>query len=312
MDSPIVTVTLNPSVDRSFSVDRAVPEVKLEARDDRRDPGGGGINVARAVTRLGGNVTAVWSRGGHTGMLLEELISKEGVRQAPIQIEDWTRENVIVRERSSGQQYRFGLPGPTFGRKDLTRHSEHLAELRADYLVYSGSLPLGVTPDWFAERISGAKAHSRVVVDTKGEALERALEVGVFLIKPNIDELEAIMRRKLDVDERVEDAARSIIERNGAEIVLVSLGRGGAVLVTKDTAAHVRAPNVRIRSKVGAGDSMLGGVVFALSRGWSHEDAARFGVAAGSAAVMNEGTELCRREDTERLYAAMQERAVRR
>ncbi len=305
MDATIVTVTLNPSIDRSFSVERAVPEIKLEAADDRRDPGGGGVNVARAVTRLGGSVTALWSRGGHTGTLLEELIEKEGVRQAPIPIGDWTRENVIVRERASGQQYRFGLPGPTFTREDLDRHAERLADVRADYLVLSGSLPLGVTPEWFAGQISRAPAGSRVVVDTKGEALERALEVGVFLIKPNIDELEAIMRRKLDVDERVEDAARSIIERRGAQMVLVSLGRGGAVLVTNDVALHVRAPHVRIRSKVGAGDSMLGGVVFALSRGWAPEDAARFGVAAGSAAVMNEGTELCRREDTERLYAAM-------
>ncbi len=305
MDATIVTVTLNPSIDRSFSVERAVPEIKLEAADDRRDPGGGGVNVARAVTRLGGSVTALWSRGGHTGTLLEELIEKEGVRQVPIPIGDWTRENVIVRERASGQQYRFGLPGPTFTREDLDRHAERLADVRADYLVLSGSLPFGVTPEWFAGQISRAPAGSRVVVDTKGEALERALEVGVFLIKPNIDELEAIMRRKLDVDERVEDAARSIIERRGAQMVLVSLGRGGAVLVTNDVALHVRAPHVRIRSKVGAGDSMLGGVVFALSRGWAPEDAARFGVAAGSAAVMNEGTELCRREDTERLYAAM-------
>lgn len=305
MDASIVTVTLNPSIDRSFSVERAVPEIKLEAADDRRDPGGGGVNVARAVTRLGGNVTAIWSRGGHTGTLLEELIEKEGVQQAPIPIGDWTRENVIVRERVSGQQYRFGLPGPSFTQEDLARHAERLADVRADYLVYSGSLPQGVTPEWFAERVSTAPAGSRVVVDTKGAALERALEVGVFLIKPNIDELRAITRLELDVDERVEDAARSIIERGGAQMVLVSLGRGGAMLVTKGDALHIRAPNVRIRSKVGAGDSMLGGVVSALSRGWAPEDAARFGVAAGSAAVMNEGTELCRREDTERLYAAM-------
>lgn len=305
MNASIVTVTLNPSVDWSFSVERVVAELKLEGEDEQRDPGGGGVNVARVVTRLGGSALALWSRGGHTGKLLEELIAREKVPQLPIEVTGSTRENVIVRERVSGQQYRFGLPGPELEPADLQKYAAATSGRPADYLVYSGSLPRGVSPKQFANLISSAPKGTRVVVDTKGEALKSALDVGVFLIKPNIDELEAIMRRKLDLDERVEDAARGIVERGGAEMVLVSLGRGGAVLVTKQVAAHLRAPTVRIRSKVGAGDSMLGGIVVALCRGDSPEDAARFGVAAGSAAVMNEGTGLCRREDVERLYAAL-------
>ena len=305
MNTTIVTVTLNPSIDKSFSVERVVPELKLDVQDERHHPGGGGVNVSRAVKRLGGNSVAIWSRGGYTGALLEELIAKEGVEQQPISVAEATRENVIARERTSGQQYRFGMPGPSFDAGDLARHAEQLGAVRADYLVYSGSLPRGVTPKWFAERVASAAPGTRVVVDTKGEALERALDVGVFLIKPNIDELEAIMKRKLDLEERVEDAARGIVERGGAKLVMVSLGRGGAVLVGEEITVHLRAPHVKIKSKVGAGDSMLGGMVLALSQGRSPEDAARFGVAAGSAAVMNEGTELCRSEDAERLYTAM-------
>lgn len=308
---PIVTVTLNPAVDRTFAVERVVPERKLAAHDERRFPGGGGVNVARVVHRLGGDERAYWSRGGATGDLLAELLDREGLAHEPVPVSGPTRENVIVREHVSDQQWRFGLPGPELSKDDLQRWREKLESLAPapGYLVLSGSLPRGVEAEWFGELARAGKARSRVVVDTKGAALSCALGVGVFMIKPNIDELAAIVGRELGMEDAVESAARDIVERGGAEHVLVSLGRAGAVLVSKgEQTSHISAPHVRIRSKVGAGDSMLGGVVFALASGWEPQAAARLGVAAGTAAVMNEGTELCRREDVERLYAGMSPR----
>jgi 6-phosphofructokinase 2 len=148
------------------------------------------------------------------------------------------------------------------------------------------------------------------VVDTKDAALARALDAGVFLIKPNIHELEQLVGRELAGDRAVAEAAGEIVDRGGAEVALVSLGRGGAMLVTADGVEHLRAPVVPLGSKVGAGDSMVGGLAVALARGRELRDAARYAVAAGAAAVMTPGTELCRAEDVERLDQQMASQAV--
>jgi 6-phosphofructokinase 2 len=143
---------------------------------------------------------------------------------------------------------------------------------------------------------------SRVVVDTSKEALARAAEAELFMLKPNLRELSQIAGRELEEEEQQIAAAGKLIERGKAELVMVSMGAGGALLVTKDGGEHLRTPTVPIRSKVGAGDSTVAGVVLALARGMEVREAVRFGMAAGAAAVMTPGTELCRREDAERLF----------
>jgi 6-phosphofructokinase 2 len=153
-----------------------------------------------------------------------------------------------------------------------------------------------------------AKDGARVVVDTSGGALQRTLDARPFLVKPNLRELSQLAGHPLESDEQIEEAAQGLVREGKVAVVVVSLGAGGAVVVSEEGARTVRAPTVPIRSKVGAGDSTVAGITLALSRGESLVDAARFGVAAGAAAVMTEGTELCRREDTERLYGCMKRR----
>jgi 6-phosphofructokinase 2 len=303
-----LTVTLNPSIDKNFAVDRIVPERKLVATRVRNFPGGGGINVARAICRLGGSARALWSCGGSAGTLLGNLLDAEAVAHEPLPIRASVRENLIAYDVSCDHHYRFGMPGPDFTDDERAHWIERVRELggSSEFVVFSGSLPPNVPVSWYGDLIRAAPDSARVVVDTKRDALVRALEVGIFLIKPNIHELEEIIGHDLEGDEAIGRAAQELIQRGATEVVLVSLGRGGALLVTAEGAQRLSAPAVKVRSKVGAGDSMVGGVITALMAGASIIEAAKHGVAAGAAAVMSEGTDLCRREDAERLLARVQ------
>jgi len=310
----VVTVTLNPCIDKTFLVERVAPDRQLDARDVRLFPGGGGLNVARAVRELGGEVRALWTCGGHTGGRLAELLDEDGVPHEPVRIEDTIRENLMVTETPSREQYRFGMPGPELREEERAEWGRRLRELSPppDLAVFSGSLPAGASPGWFGELLRSFPDGTRVVVDTKKEALARALEERVFLVKPNLRELEDVVGRELPGDDEIEEAAGEIVASGGPEVVLVSLGRGGAVLVTAEGAERLPAPTVRLKSRIGAGDSMVGGLVRALDAGRPLRDAAAFGVAAGAAAVMQEGTALCRRGDTDRLYRRTRRRPAER
>lgn len=306
----IVTLTMNPTIDKNTEVDHVVPERKLRCERPRREPGGGGLNVSRAIHRLGGTSTAVYVAGGPTGDVLQTLLDEEGLQHHPIAIEDWTRENVIVYETTTDQQFRFGMPGPALQEDEWERCLEDLADRLAGvaYLVASGSLPPGV-PDSFFARLArlAHRTDTRLVVDTSGSALRQAAQEGVYLLKPNLRELAELMEQESIDEARMEAAAKALIGRGACDVVVLSMGASGALLVTSDRCRHLRSPTVSIKSRVGAGDSMVGGLVLALARGLDLPDAARFGIAAGAAAVMTPGTELCRRDDTERLYEQLRD-----
>jgi len=303
----ILTVTLNPTVDKSCSVAKVMPEEKLRCSELRHDPGGGGINVARAIDKLGGQSTALWTRGGHVGGLLSRLLDRENIPHEPLDIEGLTREHLIVYEQASGKQYRFGMPGPELKAGEVDRLVGMLSDRDAppDYLVLSGSLPGGVDSAIYARISRGMPQSCRVVVDTKADVLKRSLETPAYLIKPNLRELGHLAGRDIESDEEIAEFSRKLIDQGKVQVVITSLGSGGAMFVTAEQSEQLRSPTVKIRSKVGAGDSMVGGIVLGLARGWAVRDAARFGVAAGAAAVMTEGTELCRREDAEQLFEKM-------
>jgi 6-phosphofructokinase 2 len=306
----IVTLTVNPTIDLTARVEQVIAGRKLRCDQPRREPGGGGVNVSRAIHRLGGESKLLYFGGGPTGEMLHDLLRGEGLEPLQIPISGWTRENVHIVEERSDQQFRFGMPGPEVLEDEWRRCLDELRKLdpAPDYLVASGSLAPGI-PDDFYRRVArlGRERGARVVVDTSGEALRELAGGEAFLIKPNIHELQELAGRELEDEDAQVEVARDAIRAGCCEVVALSLERGGTVVITAEGSEFVRAPTVPIRSKVGAGDSMVAGVVLGLARGMELMDAIRFGVAAASSAVMTEGTELCRREDTERIYSRMQD-----
>lgn len=301
----ITTLTANPAIDGSTSVPYVLPDRKLRCRPPRHEPGGGGINVARAVKRLGGDAQAWFPVGGPGGELLRRLLDAEDVRQMAVPVAGWTRENLNVFEEVSGRQFRFCMPGPSLREDEWQALLTGLERLDPppDFLVASGSLPPGVPSDFYARLAVGAREKgSRVVLDTSGEALAPAVEQGVYLLKASLREFQTLMGER-NVDEAsLIRAAGVAIERGWCEVLVLSLGAGGALWRTASDGERLAAPTVRVRSSVGAGDSMVAGIVVSLAQGHPLRDAVRFGVAAGAATVMNPGTELCHREDVERLY----------
>jgi 6-phosphofructokinase 2 len=299
---------MNPAIDKSADVDRVVPDRKLRCREPDFEPGGGGINVGRVLQRLGENVLALYPAGGPPGQLLESLLEKENLARRPIPIRAWTRENLAVYESDAQQQFRFGMPGPRLEATEWRRCLNACRDLEAvpDYLVASGSLPRGVPPDFFARlaRLCDEK-RIRLIVDSSGEALRVAVAEGLFLIKPNLRELRELVGEDLKDESRQEQVVRSLIADKRCRYVVVSLGAAGVLAAGPDDLERLRAPTVKIQSKVGAGDSTVAGIVSGLSRGKAFMDAARYGMAAGAAAVMSPGSKLCRREDVEELYWKM-------
>ena len=300
----IITLTPNPAIDLSTSVDRVVPILKLRCAAQRRDPGGGGVNVARTVKRFGGDVEAILPVGGFTGQLLRRLIEDEGIPSRIIVVEAETREDFSVSELSTHAQYRFILPGQPLHEAEWRECLSALADTAPapEFVVGSGSLPPGVPDDFYAQAAAIArKLGAKFFLDASGAPLAAAIEQGVYMIKPNLHEMSGLVGAELITQDDWMVLARGLIENGKVEVVALSLGHLGAMLVTRDQAFRAQALPIRPLSAVGAGDSFLGAIVFSLAKGANLLDAFRLGVAAGAAALMNEGTELCRPADAYRL-----------
>lgn len=304
----IVTLTLNPALDKSSSIDRLIPEQKLRCAPLQLDAGGGGINVSKGIRKLGGTSTAVFPSGGATGLRLQALLQEAGIDIDAYPVPGETRENFSVTETSTNFQYRFTMPGLDISEQQADAMLSKVARLHPDYLVASGSLPPGLPETYYEKVAAFAKTiGARLVLDTSGPALHAAADEGLYLLKPNLGELSALAGvEKLEMNQ-VDDAALDIIRQGKCEVVVVSLGPQGALLVTRDGFEHVPAPPAQKKSTVGAGDSMVAGMVWALGSGKSFSEMVRTGVACGTAATMNPGTELFRPEDVDRLLAWIRE-----
>lgn len=300
----IVTLTINPAIDIFVNVGAVEPTRKMRCSAPKRDPGGGGINVARVAHRLGGDVAAIYPIGGAIGKLLQRLVEREGIASlvTPSHVE--TRENFTAFEETSGEQYRFVLPGSALHRAEWEACLDKLAALpeRPKFVVASGSVPPGVPEDFFARVVKHAKRFgAQTVIDTSGAALGAVLKEGVTLIKPNLVELSDFTGQTLDSDNDRIAACRKLAADGRAQAVALTLGDQGALLVTAERAWRAQPLAIEVVSTVGAGDSFLGGMVAALAAGQPLEEAFRVAFAAGSAAVLSPGTELCREADVKRL-----------
>jgi 6-phosphofructokinase 2 len=302
--SHIITITFSPCVDKSTAVSSLIPEKKMKCTAPKLEPGGGGINVARVIKKLGGTATAIFPSGGYTGKFLNHLMNIEEVPFTHIQIKNETRENVIVLDESTNKQYRFGMPSAALLETEW-QQCLHAVEKIKDigYIIVSGSLPLGVPINIYAQisKIT-KKKNAKLIIDTSGAALRAAYKETVYLLKPNMAELCTLAGKALLHENEVEENAKLIIAKGDCEILIISMGEKGAMLVTKDITETIKPPQVKRKSTVGAGDSMVAGIVYYLSEGKSIVEAAKYGVACGTAATINTGTELCKKTDADKLY----------
>jgi len=301
----IVTITMNPAVDKSTSVNKLVPEKKMRCSELITEAGGGGINVSKALKELGGESLAVFPSGGLNGKLLENYLTAQQINIKCIAVAHETRENIVVRETDTNSQYRFVMPGAALTEKEAQSCFDILQQLqpRPSFIVASGSLPPGLPDNFFGQLAKVAKQlNARFIIDTSGQPLQLAAKEGVYLLKPNLSELCALVGKEhLELNE-VDDAAMEVIKQGRCEVMVVSMGPSGALLVTRDGCEHVPTPAVKKQSTVGAGDSMVAGMVWMMEQGKSLSETVRFGVACGTAATMNPGTQLFKKADVYRLY----------
>ncbi len=301
----ILTITLNPAVDIATGVDRLLPQRKLRCDAPRFDPGGGGVNVSRAIKELGGESLAFVVTGGRTGGQLRELLDQTGLACDFWEVAAETRFSFMAMEAATGLHYRFVMPGTPLDADEGDRILAHLSvqiEASPGLVVASGSLPPGVPTDFYGRlatrcRESGAK----LIVDTHGEALSAAARCRPYLIRLNHLEAQELVGGT--PDDAAHTLAGRLVEQGLAEAAIVTLGERGAVVASAAGMFEIRAPKVAMRSSVGAGDSFVAALTVGLSRHWPLETAARYGVAAAAAAVTSEATELCRRDIVERLFA---------
>lgn len=305
---PIVTLTLNPSVDVAWEVDEMVPVRKLRAHSGRSDPGGGGINVSRVVRRLGGLTVAVYLAGGLAGEYLEKDLERIALPTRRIDIKGETRLCAMAYERASGQEFRIVPEGPELSEGEWQAALDAVAEIDAGWLVATGSLPPGVPADFYARTARVARGRGmKVLLDTSGTPLFQALEAGVDVVSPNLRELEHLVGRRATSAADQEEICRDLVARGKARMVGLKLGPEGGLLTWEGGQRRLASPNVPVKSTVGAGDSFVAGLVVGLAEGRPLEDAFALAVAAGTATVMTTGTRLCRREDVVRLHAEIRQ-----
>ena len=299
----VVTVTLNPCVDKSSNVPALKPESKLRCTQVVYEPGGGGINVSKALQKLQCPTTALFPAGGHNGQMLCDLLSQAGLSYHAVDTVVETRENWVVLEEQTNNQFRFTFPGIAVEEAAIINLVDQLRNFTPAYVVGSGSLPPGLPPYFYGLIVKNAAAiGAPCIIDTSGEALKALKGKGAFLIKPNIGELCQMLNIEHLHKNEVDDAASQAVKDGYAQVVAVSMGPLGAWLVSASEKHYAPAPEVPRRSTVGAGDSMVAGITYSLQKGRSLREALALGVACGSAATMNSGTQLFNAPDAWRLF----------
>ena len=306
----ILTLTMNPALDVFLEVPSVKPIAKLRCAKPIYLPGGGGINVSRAIRRLGGSSTALFPAGGSTGSRVARLMARESIVTNVISIAEETREDVNVLDTDSMLEYRFIVPGPQLGIEEWKQALRTIRSVTPPpaYLVASGSLPPGVPVDFYARLAAlSMELGFRLIIDTSGEPLRHTGGKGTFLLKLNVAELMMAGNDDAVSDPAVAHAAQALVDAGRCEVAVVSAGGGGALVTDRNGTRHIPAPVVSIGSRVGAGDSMVAAIVLALANGSSVDEAVMFGVAAGSSAVMTHRHELCRLDDTKRLFGEVRD-----
>ncbi|MEQ8589680.1 MAG: 1-phosphofructokinase family hexose kinase [Roseitalea porphyridii] len=305
--SEILTITLNPALDVSTSVGTVTPGPKLRCTEPRYDPGGGGVNVSRAIQRLGGVSRAFVALGGETGEAFRAMLDDEKIRTEVFEVAGNTRQSIAVSETSTGNQFRFQLPCPDWPADQTERLLVRLKDqLTANCLaVLSGSIPGGV-PEDIVVRLNrmAVGQDARLIVDTSGPALTRAAGnpgPPFFLLRMDGAEAAEVSGQTFANPADLADYGRQLVTRGAADHLVMSMGAKGTVGVSASERFFVSPPKLEAVSAVGAGDSMVGAIALELSRGSSFREAVRHGVAAAGSAVLTPATELCSRRTADEI-----------
>jgi 6-phosphofructokinase 2 len=299
----IATVTLNPSLDRTITVNGLVIDETNRWISTRLYAGGKGIDVSRAIHEMGGKTVAYGFVGGVAGRTVEILLDEEGVPFSFTPIEQETRTNFIIGDTETAQQTRIDAPGPRISKKEFDRFHSKMRRIspRPDLIVVGGSIPPGLPVETYYDIISEAKDFGiRCMLDSEGKWLEAGVKAGPFLVKSNIHETEMLIAREMTDEAAIVEAARNLVGM-GTQIAVISWGKDGIIAATEDEVIKAVPPEVKVKSTVGAGDCLIAGMAIRLARGKQLLEACRLATAMGTACVLTPGTELCHRADVERL-----------
>ncbi|MEX3107773.1 MULTISPECIES: 1-phosphofructokinase [unclassified Streptomyces] len=284
----ILTVTPNPSLDRTYEVPSLDRGEVIRATGERMDPGGKGVNVSRAVAAAGRRTVAVLPLGGAPGALVADLLDAQGIEVAPVPVAGATRSNIALAE-SNGVLTKINAPGPELSpaEQELLLETVRAHSAHAAWIACCGSLPRGLAPSWYAELVTRAhEAGARIALDTSGPALLEALRAGPDVVKPNAEELSEAVGRPLRTIGDALKAAEQLRDL-GARAVLASLGADGQLLLDSTGTYFATSQVTTVRSNVGAGDSSLAGFLIA---GGTGPKALASAVAHGAAAVQLPGS----------------------
>jgi 1-phosphofructokinase family hexose kinase len=308
----IVTLTMNPAIDRTLTVDRLAIEDRAYIRSSHETPGGRGINASHVIHSFGGRTLAIAPSGGATGERLERLLAQSGFAFAPVPIQNDIRTNLTVTDRH-GVTVSLNEAGPHISRREVEQVENLVREkaAKAKWVLLCGSLPPGAPHDLYARMIAVCKRHNvPVLLDTDGEALREALEAHPTVLAPNQQEAERLLSRALLTRTHFLDAAAGI-RALGAENVVLSLGSRGAVGAFADgRMVEALPPQVDAVCAIGAGDALVAAFTWSMVRGSDRNDALRWGVAAGTASAKLPGIRFASLEQATEIYQKVELRQV--
>ena len=303
----IYTVTLNPALDRTIYVDGLKPFDANRILREERYAGGKGIDVSRALKELDTESIALGFIGGFAGSELEGRLLNDGIASEFTPIQGETRVNVIIHDSTSARETSLLAQGPEVQPFEIIKLVQKIESLdKPEFVIVSGSLPVGVNPEIYRKILTLARTKgARTVLDTEVPALNVGLRAKPTLLKPNVYELGRFAGRELTTTEEI--VAWGVKLRDaGAEIVLVSMGANGIIMITDRVKLHARPPEVKVVSTVGAGDSAVAGFVYGLTRNLEHAECLKWAVAAGSAATLCLGNGVCRWNDAAELVTRVE------
>ncbi|MDD1752273.1 MAG: 1-phosphofructokinase [Methanotrichaceae archaeon] len=298
----IYTITLNPALDRTLWIDKIRDDVSNRILEEKSFAGGKSIDVSKVLKNFEIDNIALGFVGGFAGRELEGRLLNEGIQSDFVRVSGETRTNIIIHEKETGKQLVFNARGPEIKPSEMMQLIEQIERLPCPEIVtIGGSLPPGVNPEIHRKIISLVKrCQGRVVLDVDGEALRLGIKAKPNVIKPNIHELSELVGRELkDLDEIV--AAAREINQQDVEIVLVSMGAKGILLVADGQEYLAVPPNVKVEGTVGAGDSSVAGFIRGLVQGKELKECLTYAAAAGTATTLRQGTALCQKDDFQRL-----------